>query len=65
MLARIAQSLYRRFLGPRVEAWFFRDLIEKTENFSHVTWLGTPVWQNVLAAARRLPGHYHARQAKA
>ena len=48
MLARMAQSIYRQFLAPRVEAWFFRDLIQKTENFSHVTWLGTPVWQNVL-----------------
>src|SRR5262245_1867442 len=48
MLARMAQIIYRRFLAPRVEAWFFRDLIQKTENFSHVTWLGTPVWQNVL-----------------
>jgi cephalosporin hydroxylase len=48
MFARMAQSFYRRFLAPRVESWFFRDLIEKTENFSHVTWLGTPVWQNVL-----------------
>src|SRR5882724_347619 len=48
MLARMAQRIYRRFVGPRVEAWFFRDLIAKTENFSHVTWLGQPVWQNVL-----------------
>src|ERR1022692_3697817 len=48
MLARMAQSFYRRFLAPRVEAWFFRDLVRKTENFSHVTWLGRPVWQNVL-----------------
>src|SRR5438034_5675818 len=48
MLARIAQSFYRRFLAPRVPAWFFRDLIDKTENFSHLTWLGQPVWQNVL-----------------
>jgi cephalosporin hydroxylase len=44
----MAQSIYRRFFASRVEAWFFRDLIQKTENFSHVTWLGTPVWQNVL-----------------
>jgi cephalosporin hydroxylase len=48
MLARMAQSFYRRFLQPRVPAWFFGDLIEKTENFSNVTWLGNPVWQNVL-----------------
>ena len=48
MLARMAQSFYRRFCKSRVESWFFRDLIEKTENFSHVAWLGQPVWQNVL-----------------
>jgi cephalosporin hydroxylase len=48
MLARMAESLYHRFVGPRIEAWFFRDLIARTENFSHVTWLGQPVWQNVL-----------------
>jgi cephalosporin hydroxylase len=44
----MAQSIYRRFFAPRVEAWFYRDLIQKAGNFSHVTWLGTPVWQNVL-----------------
>src|SRR6185312_2550537 len=48
MLARIAQRIYRRFLQPRVPAWFFDDLVERTENFSHVTWLGRPIWQNVL-----------------
>jgi cephalosporin hydroxylase len=48
MLARIAQRLYRRLLRPRVPAWFFDELIDKTENFSHVTWLGQPIWQNVL-----------------
>src|SRR2546426_12544500 len=47
MLARIAGSLYRR-LKPRLPAWFFGELIDKTENFSHVTWLGRPIWQNVL-----------------
>ena len=24
------------------------DLIDRTDNFAHVTWLGRPVWQNVL-----------------
>ncbi len=48
MLARIAESFYRRFLKPRVPAWFMDELIEKTENFGHVTWLGRPVWQNVF-----------------
>ena len=48
MLARIAESFYRRFLKPRVPAWFMDDLIDQTENFGHVTWLGRPVWQNVF-----------------
>jgi cephalosporin hydroxylase len=49
MLARFAGIIYyRRFLQSRVPAWFFHDLIESTGNFSHVTWLGRPIWQNVL-----------------
>lgn len=27
---------------------FFTDLINRTGNFADVTWLGTPIWQNVL-----------------
>lgn len=27
---------------------FHADLIEKTDNFGDVTWLGHPIWQNVL-----------------
>jgi cephalosporin hydroxylase len=27
---------------------FFTQLIEKTENFGHLTWLGKPIWQNLL-----------------
>jgi cephalosporin hydroxylase len=27
---------------------FFHDLISHTRNFSHVKWLGHPIWQNVL-----------------
>jgi cephalosporin hydroxylase len=48
MLAGIAESVYRRFLRPHVPDWFLGELIDKTDNFSHVTWLGRPVWQNVL-----------------
>src|SRR5688572_13169795 len=44
MLARIAESV----LGSRVPELFFEQLIAKTENFSHVTWLGRPIWQNVF-----------------
>jgi len=39
--------LRRREAPPVVES-FFDQLIDKTENFSHVTWLGRPVWQNVF-----------------
>lgn len=38
----------RRFAAPLVRRWFFQDLIEKTDNFATVSWLGRPVWQNVL-----------------
>jgi cephalosporin hydroxylase len=27
---------------------FFTSLVNKTENFGHITWLGHPIWQNVL-----------------
>ncbi len=40
--------LYRRTLGRLVHRLFHLDLIEKTDNFSDVRWLGQPVWQNVL-----------------
>ena len=39
---------YRRTVGPVVNRLFHLDLVEKTQNFSDVTWLGHPVWQNVL-----------------
>ncbi len=48
MFARIAERIYRRLFAPRVPAWFFDQLITRTDNFSNVTWLGQPVWQNVL-----------------
>ena len=37
-----------RILKPRIHQRFLGDLIRKTGNFSHVTWLGNPIWQNVL-----------------
>jgi cephalosporin hydroxylase len=37
-----------RPFGPVVRSLFFRDLIHKTGNFSTVTWLGQPIWQNIL-----------------
>jgi cephalosporin hydroxylase len=27
---------------------FFKDLLIHTENFGHVTWMGQPIWQNIL-----------------
>ena len=48
MFARIADGIYRRFIAPRVPGWFFDQLVAKSDNFGQVTWLGHPVWQNVL-----------------
>jgi cephalosporin hydroxylase len=42
------RELYRRRLAPNVRSLFFRELIRKTDNFGAVTWLGQPIWQNVL-----------------
>jgi len=27
---------------------FFTDLVRKTDNFDRITWLGVPIWQNIL-----------------
>ena len=39
-------------MRERLRAWagrrFHSDLIRKTNNFDDVTWLGEPIWQNVL-----------------
>jgi len=40
--------MYRRMLGRPIARLFFMDLIGTTENFGDVTWLGHPIWQNVL-----------------
>src|SRR5262245_30391032 len=51
VLLRALQSLYpvyRRLLRRPVSRLFFTDLIGKTNNFGDVTWMGHPVWQNVL-----------------
>jgi cephalosporin hydroxylase len=39
-----AKDLFRRALY----SMFFRDLIGQTNNFGSTTWLGHPIWQNVL-----------------
>ena len=45
---RRAVPTYRRTAGRVVHRLFQLDLIEKTNNFDDVRWLGTPVWQDVL-----------------
>ena len=45
--ARIRGRLRRAF-QPRAHRIVLNDLITQTTNFAYVTWLGYPVWQNVL-----------------
>lgn len=40
--------LYRTPLRGVIHRAFFTDLVLRTENFANVSWLGQPVWQNVL-----------------
>jgi cephalosporin hydroxylase len=50
-LLRVLKGLYpayQRLLRRPVGRLFFMDLVGKTNNFGDVTWLGHPVWQNVL-----------------
>lgn len=42
------KRIYDRIIAPVVNRLFLAQLIRKTENFGHTTWLGYPVWQNVL-----------------
>jgi cephalosporin hydroxylase len=39
---------YDRLIRPVVLRRFFMDLIKETNNFSRITWLGQPIWQNIL-----------------
>lgn len=47
-LLRLAERCYDWTIAPLVRSLFFCDLISKTDNFGTVTWLGRPIWQNVL-----------------
>jgi len=38
----------RQRLAPTVRSLFFDELVRKTNNFGAITWLGNPIWQNVL-----------------
>jgi cephalosporin hydroxylase len=42
------RRIYDRVLRRTVHALFFRDLVLMTDNFGAVSWLGNPIWQNVL-----------------
>jgi cephalosporin hydroxylase len=46
------RSIIRRVNGtdslPSLHEAFFTELVEKTDNFSGVTWLGQPIWQNIF-----------------
>ena len=44
---RISEPLRRRS-APLRDQEFMRELVVRTDNFGQVTWLGHPVWQNVL-----------------
>jgi cephalosporin hydroxylase len=48
VIKKLAKSAYAKYLSPTVQRLFFRDLIVKTKNFDNVSWLGNPIWQNVL-----------------
>jgi cephalosporin hydroxylase len=48
VIGRVQQRL-RHIASRRViQPAFFTDLIVETHNFDRVTWLGHPIWQNVL-----------------
>ncbi len=46
--AFLEQQPIMRSVRRRQDQKFFTHLIRKTDNFNDVTWLGQPVWQNVL-----------------
>lgn len=39
---------YRQLCSPAIHSAYFTDLVRKSNNFGSVTWLGHPIWQNVL-----------------
>lgn len=41
-------ALYKRVVYPIVNKLFFMQLVLETGNFSDLTWLGKPIWQNIL-----------------
>ena len=47
-LRRLRRAAYRGPLRRTVNRLFLTDLIESTHDFNDVTWLGKPVWQDIL-----------------
>lgn len=45
---RVTSLINRRMLSPIVHRRFFTELVNKTNNFGNVKWLGQPIWQNIL-----------------
>ena len=45
---RALRAMYNRLLAPTVHYLFFRELIGKTNNFLSTSWLGHPIFQNIL-----------------
>jgi cephalosporin hydroxylase len=42
------QKFVRSLLAPAVRKLFLREIIDHTNNFGSVRWLGNPIWQNVF-----------------
>jgi cephalosporin hydroxylase len=47
-LQRGATKIFRRGVAPLCNRQFMTELVARTDNFADVTWLGEPIWQNVL-----------------
>ena len=47
-LRRARGAVVRGPVGRTLHRLFHTELIEKTDNFGDTTWLGQPIWQNVL-----------------
>jgi cephalosporin hydroxylase len=47
-LRRLRATAMRGPVGRRLHRLFHTELIERSANFSDTTWLGQPIWQNVL-----------------
>lgn len=48
MRLAVRMKLFRPTLRRAVRRLYFEDLVDQTQNWSEVSWLGNPIWQNVL-----------------